>query len=147
MSPASAHFRCFVIGAFFAAYFYSFDRCINLKGPFSTPLLIVMSIIALMAFITIIKVPKDSRFHLPIKPLTLLAGFLSAGILVYAFFGHFPGKKNFIEQFAEGNHLPPALQIPLQKFLIFSNSHSVLNEAPAPEAAPEAGTNTGGRAF
>lgn len=147
MSPASAHFRCFIIGAFFAAYFYSFDRCVNLQGPFSVPLLIVMTMIALVAFIAIIKVPRDSRFHLPLKPFTLLAGFLGAGIFIYAFFGHFPGKKNFIEQFAEGNHLPPALQMPLQKFLIFSSSHSALNESPAPKTAPEAGTSTGGRAF
>jgi hypothetical protein len=126
MSKGSTHIRSFVIGSFYAGYFYVFDRTVHLKGVGNVSALVFMSVLALIITIGTIKVYKNSAYHMPLKPLTLLAAFIIGMAIIYGFFGTMPGQENFLEQLAATKTLPPALQHPLEKFVRWGAQHSLI---------------------
>lgn len=125
VNQGAARRRSFFIGLFYAAFLLAFDRCITLKSGMNTGVIIVMGIFALLIFIANIKVPVDSRFHLPMKPLSLLAGFFGGVLALYAFFGNMPGQQNLLQKIAGGDVLPPAVQRPFDSYIKWSAEYAV----------------------
>ncbi len=126
MGTAKAHLRSLSMGAFYGALVFVADRCIHLKGTVNIALLVVMSIMALIVVIGTIRVDPQSRYHIPLKPFSILAGFLLSLAVVYAFLGNMPGQRNFLQSLADAKTLPPAVQQPFDKYIEWSARHSLI---------------------
>lgn len=135
MSATEARIRCILIGLFYGAYMLALDRCINLKGGANITVLVAMSIIAFIITIGTIKVPKESRHHMPMKPFAILSGFIISVAVLYAFFGAMAKGENFLRQVANAHLLPPAVQLRFEGYLDWSDRHALTGRA-APVAKP-----------
>ncbi|MDF3023100.1 MAG: hypothetical protein K0R10_461 [Alphaproteobacteria bacterium] len=126
MGTAKAHLRSLSMGAFYGALVFVADRCIHLKGTLNITLLVIMSILSLLVVVGTFKVDPQSRFHIPLKPFSILLGFMLSIALVYAFLGNMPGQRNFIQTLADAKTLPPAMQKPFDKYVDWSARHSLI---------------------
>ncbi|MDI1229101.1 MAG: hypothetical protein PSY14_15575 [bacterium] len=126
MAMVKAHLRSLMMGVFYGALIFVADRCIHLKGTVNITLLVIMSIMAMLVVIGTIKVDPQSRFYIPLKPFSILAGLVLSIGLIYAFLGNMPGQRNFIQSLADAKTLPPAVQQPFDKYVEWSARHSLI---------------------
>ncbi len=126
MGMAKAHLRSLMMGVFYGALIFVADRCIHLKGTLNITLLVVMSIISMLVMISTIRVDPQSRFYIPLKPFSILAGLVLSIGLIYAFLGNMPGQRNFLQSLADVKTLPPAVQQPFDKYIEWSARHSLI---------------------
>lgn len=131
-----AYLRSFAMGVFYGALVLVADRCFNLRGGIHVTLLVAMTIASLIIVISTIKVDPESRFHIPLKPLGILVGFLLGIAMFYAFLGNMPGHRNIVQQIAEKKSLPPALQSPLDQYVAWSAKHSLIGNGPPAKVLP-----------
>ncbi|HYD19105.1 MAG TPA: hypothetical protein VEF76_11560 [Patescibacteria group bacterium] len=123
-----------LIGAFYAGLVLVADRAMHLRGGFNIALLVSMAIMALVIVVGTFKVDPNSRFHIPLKPLTILLGFIAGAGLLYAFLGNMPGQRNAMQTLADAKALPPAVQAPLDGFVGWSARHSLIGNEATPAA-------------